>query len=281
MLITKQSRLPQKLISLGVLCLICIHGYAAQLLSFEGRATNPDTSVLLYVEKHQIILSDTGKYLSAYVSYSNPDGEVFAEKTLDYAKNVLTPEMMFYDKRSQERTSVSLNMADAYFKVLIESDKNRSESKVLIDEPLVVVDAGFDRLIESKWQALQKYKELDFTFLAITRGQLINFEVIQKNLNTHSVFVELHPRNFFINLLVEPISLEYALKTKRLLSFQGLTNIERFENGKRTEENHVARIDYIYEPLMPFDMSSSHSSVLTFGTESFKETALSDLFSGD
>lgn len=235
---------------------ITLNGFAAQLLNFEGKAINPETSDLLYVENHQAILNDAGEYLSAYITYSNPTGEIFAEKTLDYTKNALAPDMMFHDKRSDERISVFLNKAENYLQVLIETNENRKLSKVKLSEPLLVVDAGFDRLIDSRWNALRKDKELKFTFLAIMRAQLINFEAIEVKANTNSVSLELQPRNFFIDLLVDPILLEYELNTKRLLRFEGLTNIEKFKNGKRTEENYVARIDYTYRPLKSFSMSS-------------------------
>ncbi len=254
-------------LGIGLIFTLTLHSQAAQLLNFEGRAIDPETSALLYIETHKVIINDDGNYLSANVTYSDPYGEVFAEKTLDYVKSSLTPDMMFYDKRSEERITVSLNTGDsknkakdAYFHVLIESKHKRKESKVKLDEPLIVVDAGFDRLIESKWQTLKKDNELDFTFLAITRVQLINFEAIQKAVSEASVFVELHPRNFFINILVEPILLEYDSKTKRLLSFEGLTNIERFKDGKRTEENYIARIKYSYQPLKPFSILSLEST---------------------
>ena len=64
-------------------------------------------------------------------------------------------------------------------------------------------------------------------------------------------------------MLVDPIVLEYDLESKRLLSFEGLTNIERFNNGKRSEENYVARIDYYYQELKPYTLISSGAINMT------------------
>ena len=130
---------------------------------------------------------------------------------------------------------------------------------IKLDKSTVVVDAGFDRLIEASWSKLIENKKVDFTFLALTRAQLINFEAIYTGLSKGVIELEFHPRNFFINILVDPISLSYDEKTKRLIHFQGLTNIERFENGTRTEENHLARIDYLYQPLQAFTILPSES----------------------
>lgn len=248
-MLTAKKDCLKTVLAFTVLVLMTFNSYGQKLLSFEGKAIDPETSVLLYIENHQVIVNNAGDYLSAHVTYSNPEGEVFAEKTLNYNKNSLAPDMMFYDKRSGERTSVVLNTVDAYLDVLIETKKKRKESKVNLDEALIVVDAGFDRLIGSHWASLRKGKELKFSFLAITRSQLINFEAIETKTNDVSVMIELNPRNFFINLLLDPIVLEYDVINQRLLSFEGLSNIEVFENGRRTEKNHVARIDYQYQPL--------------------------------
>jgi hypothetical protein len=229
--------------------LMAFNTYADQLLSFEGKAIDPKTSVLLYIENHQVVLNNTGDYLSSVVTYINPDGDIFAKKTLDYRKNPLAPDMIFYDKRSDERTSVVLNADGTYLEISIETKNSTKLSKVKLDEALVVVDAGFDRLIESRWSSLIKEKELKFSFLAITRAQLVNFEVVEEKVSDSSVTIALNPRNFFINLLVEPIILVYDINNQRLLSFEGLTNIERYKDGKRTEENYVARIDYRYQAL--------------------------------
>lgn len=233
----------------SLLSVLALHVHANQLLSFEGKVTDLKTSEFLYTERHQVTLDQAGNYLSAQVAYSDPKGKVFAEKKLDYTKNLLAPDMLFLDKRNGEQTHVYLDESNESLNVSIEADDKKEQSSISLDEPLVVVDAGFDRLIESQWASLKKNNTLSFAFLAITRAQLINFEAEVQKTNERSIFVELHPRNFFINMLVEPITLEYDLSTKRLLSFEGLTNIEKFENGKRTEENFVARIEYSYKPL--------------------------------
>lgn len=249
MLISQNFHQLLSLLAFGTLLLMALNAFADSSLSFEGRAVDPETSKLLYVEHHQVSLNAEGAYVSALVTYSYPDGEVFAEKTLDYTKNLLAPDMFFYDKRSGEKTQVSLNTDDAYLQVSIEANQKRKASRVKLDNSMIVVDAGFDRLIESRWSSLRKEKELKFSFLAITRAQLINFEAVEEKVSDSSVTMALNPRNFFINLLVEPIILVYNINNQHLLSFEGLTNIEIFKDGKRTEENFVARIDYRYQPL--------------------------------
>lgn len=228
---------------------------AAQLLLFEGKAKHPDSDALLYTEKHRVIMNDDGEYLSSFVEYLDPQGRVFAEKTLEFEKNKFAPDMMFHDHRSDQRVSVYLNLTegkDSVLQLQLERGQNREETMIDVEPPFTLVDGGFDRFIHGNWQRLRQEKKLAFSFLAVTRSTLIDFEIEEIAADEATVFFELRPQNFFINLLVEPISLEYDINTKRLSKFSGLTNIERFIEGEASDENHVAEIQYTYEALKPF-----------------------------
>ena len=243
MLITLRAKQRLLFICVAMLCSQLV--LAAELLRFEGRALDPETQGLLYIENHQVLLDESGNYLSSYVTYSDPYGKVFAEKTLDFSNSQLAPDLKFHDKRHDERITVSVKTGDAekpYIRILMEQDGKRDESQVSIKASDVVIDAGFDRLLANQWQQLRQQKELDFSFLAITRSELIKFEAIEEEVQLGRVVIELHPRNFFIDLLVKPISLEYDPDTQRLLRFTGLTNIEQYKDGKRTYDNYIADI---------------------------------------
>lgn len=240
----------------AVLC-VSMQVAASQLLRFEGRALDPASKTLLYTEQHQVVLDEQGNYISSLVEYLDPEGRIFAEKTLDFSKSQIAPDLMFYDKRHEQRTTVTLQAnsegAD-YIYILNENGLQREQTRVEIDENKVVIDAGFDRLIALNWPVLLQQKQLDFSFLAITRSQLVNFQVKKDVLANRRISLELHPRNFFIGLLVDPIELEYDHETQRLLRFTGLTNIERYVNGKRSEENYLADIYYQYQDMQAYTL---------------------------
>lgn len=252
--------LSRRLSLLAMLLCLSFSIDASQLLRFEGRALEPESKTLLYTERHQVILDDQGNYISSFVEYLDPLGEVFAEKTLDFSKSQIAPDLMFYDKRHEERTTVTLQTSsgeDAYIRILNERGAQREESRVDIDEDMVVIDAGFDRLITLNWPLLQEKKGVSFSFLAITRSQLLNFKVKKDAQTNQRVSLELYPRNFFIDLLVDPITLEYDLNTQRLMRFTGLTNIERYVDGKRSEENYLADIYYQYQDIQAYTLIES------------------------
>jgi hypothetical protein len=247
-----------KLLQTALLLLFAMQSFAVQLLRFEGRALDPQTTSLLYIEQHQVVMDHEGRYISSFVEYIDPEGRVFAEKQLDFSKHLSAPDLMFYDKRHEERTTVthkSREDGSNYVRILVEQNGKREQSEVELEKNLVVIDGGFDRFIATHWTELREDKRKDFSFLAVTRSQLINFKVIEKDLNNGRVYLELHPRNFFIDLLVKPIRLEYDQVTTNLLRFSGLTNIERYEEGSRSYTNHVADIYYQYQPVQAYTLS--------------------------
>lgn len=215
------------------------------ILEFQGNAYDPETSQLIYIEKHRVLLNQEGRYLSSTVEYQTPKGVLFAEKQVDYADSLIAPSFTFNDFRVDRKVSVVRGDQSIY----LNSDNGASETtkKVAVEASKpVVVDAGFDRFIYENWQRLLETKDLSFAFLAIPRAKLVNLDVIEKTRTKDTVVYRITPSNFFYRLLVDPIELTYDLKNKQLLRFEGLTNIAKSENGKVKDDNYVAVINYRY-----------------------------------
>lgn len=249
------------LVLVTLLCLLQVFSTSAmaeQLLRFEGRALDQKSQALLYVEKHAVTMNDDGRYLTAQVEYIDPNGQVFASKMVDYSQSQFTPDFSFNDLRSDQRINVSLVdqlSSEPMLRIMMQSKGEQQESRVEVEDSATIVDAGFDRFIFENWAALRSAKKMDFSFLAITRAQLINFEVVEKDTEAGRVILELHPRNFFISLLVKPITLEYDKLTKRLMSFKGLSNIEQYKDGRPTNKNYLADIYYQYQDIQYLGLS--------------------------
>lgn len=215
------------------------------ILEFQGNAYDPETRQLIYIEKHRVLLNQEGRYLSSTVKYQTPNGALFAEKQVDYSGSSIAPSFTFIDFRMDSRVSVVRGDQSIYLNS--ENGARETTRKVAVDvSKPVVVDAGFDRLIYENWQRLLESKDLSFAFLAITRAQLVNLDVIEKARTKDTVVYRITPSNFFFRLLVDPIELTYDLKNKQLLRFEGLTNIAKSENGKVKDDNYVAVINYRY-----------------------------------
>ena len=211
--------------------------------AFEGRAYDLDTNGFLYKENHRVKLDERNQYATSSVIYSDMNDEVFAKKTLDFSGDLMAPTVDFDDTRVGTTVDVIKNNGALDVRYKSASDE---ASALIKSVDMMVVDAGFDQMMIKYWGVLLKGEELEFEFLAPTRAQLISFNLKPINQDEKIIKLELSPSNFILGLLFDPIKLTYDKSTKRILMYEGLTNIEKVENGKGTGDYHVARIEYSY-----------------------------------
>ncbi|MCW8354852.1 hypothetical protein N5P32_02540 [Marinomonas pontica] len=90
------------LLRIGLLTVTVLLGFAnTAMAQIVGSAYSVKTGELLYRETHQQIND------SAYsVEYSEPNGEVFAHKTLDFSQSKITPSFLQLNERNGERIDV-------------------------------------------------------------------------------------------------------------------------------------------------------------------------------
>lgn len=218
-------------------------GHATSVLLFEGTAYDINTKDVLYKEQHTITLNERDQYKATAVTYLDSSGEVFAKKTLDFSHDLMSPLVDFEDTRVG--ISVKVSKEDNGLSVRYKSASD-SASGIVKRVPMMVVDAGFDQMLLQYWDVLLNNERLEFEFLAPTRAQLISFSLTPTFQNDAIIGFSLAPSNFFLRLLVDPIKLTYDKLTKRILIYEGLTNIEKTKQGKATGDYYIARIEYHY-----------------------------------
>jgi len=243
-------------------CEKCAH------FEFIGNAYSVEDNRLLYTEKHKITLTPSGQYLFALVKYSDDKGNIFAEKLVNFKEDLTAPSFEIYDKRMGKRTTVqtdvsgNVNGSNNNSKNM--EHKNRHNKTIVIQKETknvakpttkvvkdnrgenIVIDAGFDQFVTLNWADLLAGETIHFAFLAVDRGRLIEFTIDKTATTATTVVFSINPNNFFINMLVKPIYLTYETKSKRLLEFKGLTNIETVGAEGASGENYTARIEYRY-----------------------------------
>lgn len=222
-------------------------------IAFTGRAFDPASDKLLYTEQYVVSVNNTGRYEEATVTYVDPKGKVFAEKKLRYGEVEISPELEFEDHREKSKLKVSFTSPDQLILATTIGGKTDTK-KVGKDKKLPsVVDAGFDRFVLENWGDLLNRKRVPFEFLALTRGELMDFTIALEKQTEKTVVFAIKPNNWLVGLLLDPILLTYDKDNRLLLEFKGVTNIERWtKEGSSTGENHIAVIRYEYhEPPRP------------------------------
>ncbi len=168
-------------ISNRILC--CIFLYAATLATSaeitirEGFAYDMDSDRLLYTEVHHeywvenILVRDR-------VEYRLPDGEVLAEKLVEYGDVSSIPDFELRNRISGHLESA--RKMDNQFEVNFQRNRRASKRSAKVDiPPDSVSDAGFDRMIEAHWPELIMGERIKRQFLIPSMMRFITFRVYQ------------------------------------------------------------------------------------------------------
>lgn len=232
----------------ALLCLFSIEVFSntsasTNKFSFTGVAYDIKSNQILYHENHTVLLNDQLEYKTVSVQYIDNTGQVFANKALDFTNNSLSPNLIFNDTRAG--SSVNVISENNMLKINYQGVSDSADAMIEV-MPMMVVDAGFDQMLLKYWNSLLDQKPFDFQFLAPTRGEFIDFTLTSVFQDQSIVRFRLNPSNFILQLLVDPIMLTYDRNTKRILIYEGLTNIEEAKEGKITGSYYTARIEYQY-----------------------------------
>jgi hypothetical protein len=224
------------------LCMLAGSAHANESwLHKVGYAKDLKTGAALYSEHHLERYVDK-KLVERQVEYRCPNGKRFAEKSLTLKPFGYVPDFLTRDLRNGYTEGVRTEAAAREVFVL-RSSAATEEAKPLPEVSELVADAGFDVLIGERFEQLRDKEPEVIQFLVPSRLSAIEFrlrEVARKPQDPESaVRFQLAPNSAFFRLLVDPLEVTYHEKTRRLMSFEGLTNL-RDDEG----DNYSARIDF-------------------------------------
>jgi len=206
------------------------------ITEIHGEARTPGGDALLYAEQHYI-RHEAGEPSERLVLYRCPDGQAFARKTVDYGDALQAPEFVLEDVRFGYREGFADGAG------FIRRDAGSPEQREAIRAgAALVVDAGFDEFVRAKWDALQRGDKVALDFLIPSRLAAYGFKL--QRLRSEQQFGE-SATVFRLSLsgmfgwFADAIDVSYRDSDRRLMRFEGLTNIRR-DDG----ESHVARIEF-------------------------------------
>ncbi|WP_133735776.1 hypothetical protein [Halospina denitrificans] len=218
----------------------------AETVRFTGEARSQGGDTLFYTEHHEQRGSCEGPDWipeTNQVTYRNPDGEVIAEKTVDYSEAAERPGFVLEDRRFEQRMEVR-NRGDRKAIVdwrISDDDRKRFEASIPGNG---VIDAGFEVMVRKHWDTLVNEEEgVEIRFFAPTRGKFYQFEAEPADheaLDAEHVF-RITATGWVSTWFVDDIYLGYN-SNRQLTDFYGLTNIP-----KTPDEYYTAHIHYGYE----------------------------------
>lgn len=210
-------------------------------LSFEeGVARDPKNQRVIYKEQHWIRFNELVP-VERLVLYRCMDGTAFARKRVNYQPSAQAPAFEFVDARKGfvEGLRYKQNKAALWFR----PPGAAPEKNAFLSVQNLVADAGFNEFIKLNWLQLRTGKALPLQFAVPTRLQAYKFNLKQTGesqlAGVSAVTYQLKIAGL-LSLIADPIEVTYDKASRRLLRFQGLSNL-RDDAG---EFDLMAQIDF-------------------------------------
>ncbi len=199
--------------------------------SFSGSAYAMDSNQLLYRETHYIFSGDQGG--ERIVLYQCPDGRAFARKRSRDDGNAQAPDFDLVDARVGYREGVRRNGDQR--EVYVQRTAAQAEQADPLQLPADgVIDTGFEAFARLHWDELVRGDTLPFAYLVPSRRKFFAFNVVKIDLPTApagSVTFRLASSSW-LSFLLPHIDVSYDLSTRRLVHYEGLSNVRDVKTGK-------------------------------------------------
>ncbi len=223
------------ILALGLM-LVAVNANAARGLYAVGKAYQPGTSQLLYIEEHY---GDIHNGIVEEVLYMDAEQRQIAVKKFTFMSGVYTPGFVQVDYRSGQLIAAKPaedSTIEVMYRAGLKADQRRDTIKKSTN---LVIDAGFNAFIVDNWEILQTGAELTIDFVVPARMSTIGMVVNSRDCESGVArCFSVSPRNFLLKFFVGEIALEYSADTQKLLMFRGLSNISDHSGGGQTVEIH-------------------------------------------
>lgn len=227
-----------------ILFFILFNLNAIEIYKYNGQAFDLNTGKKLYQDFHQEFY-DKGKHLYSIVEYKDNNGKIFAKKNINFQKAGPRAEFLLTDFR--DGYVEGSEIIDGKLKMIYQKNKSEEKKEEFIEYPYnSVIDGGFDIFIRKNWEEIIAGKRKQFFICAPSQMDCFKFVVFKVNEDSYngkdSVLVRVELNNFILAALVKPILINYEKSSKRILKYDGISNINN-EQGKSL----VVRIIYNYD----------------------------------
>jgi hypothetical protein len=183
---------------------------------------------IVYLEKHTLYYTTPDQIQSATTIYERESGEVLATLTSDFRLSVTTPEHEAENKLTGDRYGVrrhdgrlQMFRQDGDEKV----EKTEDLAEGFSGENLVVAGQGINYYVQKNLDQIAIAKPARLTLLIPGRLQYFTFKMEAVKQENGILFLEFTAANFFIRLFVPKIKVQFDLKERRMIRYEGVSNI--------------------------------------------------------
>lgn len=211
----------------------------AQDRHYAGVAYAEDGRTVRYREEHWLF-RDAG-VPTRLVLYRCPSGEPFARKLMRERDDAAAPDFDFVDARDGYREGVHRD--GNRWRIYVRKGEGAPlDTGVLAARPDMVVDAGFDAFVREHWADFAGAAHLGIAFVVPSRLDYLDLQLgSARDTRLGDVAVRQLRLSLggLLGALAPTIELTYAVDSRRLLRFEGISNIR--DNRGRSQR---VRIDF-------------------------------------
>lgn len=208
-----------------------VSGLYSETNNYYGDAFEQKKGQKVYSDHHSEFVQN-GKHISSNIEYKDPGGKVIGKKTISFVKNTTLPDFKLEDFRDGYLEGAEFK--DGKYKLFFRKNSNEPlQEKILDVSGKSVSDGGFDQYVKENWDSLVSGKKLKFRFFAPSQLDSFKFAAEKvKNLDYEgrpSMVVKMEMDNLFLNIIIPPILITYDLETKRIVYYEGISNVNNSE----------------------------------------------------
>lgn len=194
---------------------------------YEGIAMDKNSLEFIYKEVHHEIFNK-GKHIETLTYFLGKNGNEFARRELNFRSSFQKPQYLLNDKRSgllEEVTHLGANQF--YIRYRKNANSKLKEKSIYVPEP-AIVDGGFNYYIKNNWDKIISDKKLVFNYLSVAFQDYFTFRIYKLDKQTNDpniMLLKMECKQIFLRLMMKPIFVYYDLETKRIVKYDGISNI--------------------------------------------------------
>ena len=227
----------KKIVNILLCAALCAFSSAIETDSYTGYAYKDGVKKPVYTEKFTDKTID-GKPSETTTKYYDASNKLIAQRTLNFSKSKFAPDFKTEDFRTgyQEGAEMKGKKFRLFFK---ESKDDKLKEKTISIPSPAVVDGGFNQYIKANWSELEKGKALVFNFAVASRLDYYKMRTVRISSTDKTMKVKIEPERKILRMLASPIVVNYDKSTKRILSYEGISNI-----GDKNGDNFTIKLVY-------------------------------------
>ena len=219
----------RKFIQVNLAVFLCIafnlswFGVEANGETFVGKALN-SKGILEYVEYHTVKYRN-GKVSESQTIYYDADNRKIADLISEYSFGPQFGSYDFRDIRANYEDGVKVS-ADRLYLFRKKSPEDDVEGKYLPRENNQIVGQGFHQFIVNNLEPIAQGEIFQVRLILPSRLDQFDFRIRKRKMEGDTLYIRLEIDNWFLRLFAPHVDVEYDLKTRHLLRYEGISNLE-------------------------------------------------------